>query len=112
MSEMEGETPLKRPRPAGDTELRLLIQSKVSAAAALTVAAHVSRGNSLGMHQMSKNIISFLKGEILKTEDDSHHACSRKSHQHSGLASNIKDYYQVLKGGNYKTKDDSYDHCS
>lgn len=30
MSEMEGETPLKRPRPAGDTELRLLIQSKVS----------------------------------------------------------------------------------
>ncbi|MPC38412.1 hypothetical protein E2C01_031918 [Portunus trituberculatus] len=31
MSEMEGETPLKRPRPAGDTELRLLIQSKVRA---------------------------------------------------------------------------------
>ncbi|KAG7173930.1 Heterogeneous nuclear ribonucleoprotein K-like 1, partial [Homarus americanus] len=30
MSEMEGETPLKRPRPAGDTELRLLIQSKAA----------------------------------------------------------------------------------
>ncbi|KAK3894423.1 hypothetical protein Pcinc_001819 [Petrolisthes cinctipes] len=28
--EMEGETPLKRPRPAGDTELRLLIQSKAA----------------------------------------------------------------------------------
>ncbi|XP_066959131.1 heterogeneous nuclear ribonucleoprotein K isoform X5 [Macrobrachium rosenbergii] len=30
MSEMEGETPLKRARPAGDTELRLLIQSKAA----------------------------------------------------------------------------------
>ncbi|XP_037776373.1 heterogeneous nuclear ribonucleoprotein K-like isoform X3 [Penaeus monodon] len=30
MSEMEGETPLKRPRPGGDTELRLLIQSKAA----------------------------------------------------------------------------------
>ena len=29
MSEMEGETPMKRPRHAGDTEVRLLIQSKV-----------------------------------------------------------------------------------